>query len=71
MLYADSSKNIFRSKVSSKFTPQIPRNPSTNGKEKDKAKPTFISSVPPSILAKTLKEVNKISKYFKKNPSSY
>jgi len=27
----------------------------------------FISLVPPSILAKTQKEVNEISKYFKKN----
>jgi len=68
MLYADNSKNIFRGKVSFKFTPQIPKNLSTNVKEKNKAKPTFISLVPPSIPAKTPKEVNKISKYFKKNP---
>ena len=70
-LYTDSSKNTFRGKVSSKFTPQIPKNPSTNSKEKNKAKPMFISPVPPPILAKTPKEVNKISKYFKKNPSPY
>jgi len=69
MLYADNSKNTFRGKVSSKFTPQIPKNLSTNGKEKNKAKPTFISPVSPPIPAKTPKEVNKISKYFKKNPS--
>jgi len=71
ILYADSFKNTFRGKVSSKFTPQIPKNPSTNGKEKDKAKPMFISLVPPPILAKTPKEVNEISKYFKKNPSPH
>ena len=69
MLYADSSKNTFRGKVSSKFTFWIPRNPNTNGKEKNKAKPMFISLVPLSILAKNLKEVNEISKYLKKNPS--
>ena len=70
-LYADSSKNTFRGKVSSKFTPWIPKNLSTNSKEKDKAKLIFISLVPLPIPAKTLKEVNKISKYFKKNPSPY
>ena len=68
MLYADNSKNTFRGKISSKFTPRIPKNLSTNIKEKEKAKPTFISPVPLPIPAKTLKEVNKISKYFKKNP---
>jgi len=31
----------------------------------------FISPVPPPIPAKTPKEVNKISKYFKKNPSPH
>jgi len=30
-------------------------------------KPTYISPLPPPILAKTFKEVNEISKYFKKN----
>ena len=33
-------------------------------------KPTFISLVPPPILAKSEKEVNEISKYFKKNTNS-
>jgi len=70
-LYADSSNNTFRDKVSSKFTPQVPKNSSTNGKEKDKAKPMFISLVSSLILTKTPKEVNEISKYFKKNPSSH
>jgi len=44
---------------------------STKGKEKDKAIPMFISLVSLSISAKTLKEVNKILKYFKKNSNSY
>ena len=66
-LYADSSNNTFRSKVSSKFTPQIPKNSNTNSKEKDTAKPMFISLAPSPILAKTQKEVNENLKYFKKN----
>ena len=65
-LYADSSNNTFRNKVSSKFIPWISKNLNTNGKEKDMAKPMFISLVPPSIPAKTQKEVNEILKYFKK-----
>jgi len=70
-LYTDSSNNTFRSEVSSKFTSWVPKNSSTNGKEKDKAKLTFISPISSPILAKTLKEVNEISKYFKKNPSPH
>jgi len=68
-LYADNSNNTFRSKVSSKFTPRIPKNSNTNTKEKVTVKPTFVSSVPPPIPAKTPREVNEISKYFKKNSS--
>jgi len=33
-------------------------------------KPTFIFSISPPILAKSQKEVNELSKYFKKNTSS-
>ena len=70
-LYADSSNNTFRSLVSSKFTSWVPKNLSTKGKEKDKAIPIFISLVSLPIPAKTLKEVNKILKYFKKNSNPY
>ena len=35
-------------------------------KGKDSAKPTFVSSIPPPILAKMPKEVKEISKFFKK-----
>jgi len=33
-------------------------------------KPSYVSTLPPSIPAKSPKKVNEISKYFKKNPSS-
>ena len=36
-------------------------------KEKDTFKLAFISNLPPLIPAKSSKEVNKISKFFKKN----
>jgi len=34
---------------------------------KNTVKPTYVSPLPPPILAKISKEVNKISKFFKKN----
>ena len=44
-------------------------NPDKNNKKKEiiTNKPTSIERLPPSILAKSQKEVNKISKYFKPN----
>jgi len=41
-----------------------------NIKGKEFVKPTYISSLLPLILVKSPKEVNEISKYFKKNLSS-
>jgi len=41
-----------------------------NIKGKEFVKPTYISPLLPLILVKLPKEVNEISKYFKKNPSS-
>jgi len=68
-LIVDNSKTLFRNKVKSKFSPQIVKVP-VNVKGKKPIKPTYIFSLPPSIPAKSPKEVNKISKYFKKNPPS-
>ena len=65
-LYVDDSKMSFRNKVKSKFNPQAPKTP-VNNKGKETIKPTYISPLSPPILAKTPKEVNEISKYFKKN----
>ena len=52
--------------VKSKFSPQIPKLP-MNFKEKEIAKPTYISALPSLISVKSPKKVNKISEYFKKN----
>lgn len=65
-LYVDNFKMSFRNKVKSKFNPQISK-PTVNNKDKDTVKPTYVSLLSPPILAKLPKEVNKISKYFKKN----
>jgi len=65
----DNFKILFRNKVKSKLSSQIVKVP-VNVKEKESIKPTYISSLLPPILEKSLKEVNEISKYFKKNPPS-
>jgi len=65
-LYMNDSKTLFRNMVKSKFSPQIPK-PSMNFKEKEMAKPTYVSTLPPPILVKSPKKVKEISKYFKKN----
>ena len=68
-LYINKANTIFRNKVKSKFTPQVPK--STNNNEGKKiVKPTFISSIPPLVSAKSQREVNELSKYFKKNINS-
>jgi len=63
-LFVDNSTS-FRNKVKSKFNPQVIKTP-VNNKEKETVKSTFVSPLSLSILAKLPKEVNKISKYFKK-----
>jgi len=68
-LYVDEANTIFRNKVKSKFTPQVPKS-TNNNKSKEIVKPTFISLSPPPIPAKLQKEVNELSKYFKKNTNS-
>jgi len=60
---------LFRNNIKSKFSPQIAKEP-TNPRNKNAVNTSYVSSLPPSILAKTANEVNKISKYFKKNPSN-
>ena len=65
MLIADNHSNSFRQKVAFKFTLIV--NLEKKGKKREKVadKPTRIEKIPPLILAKSLKEVKEISKYFK------
>jgi len=64
-LVADTNNNSFRQKISFHYTPKT--NPVKNGKPKDKDnnKLASIERLLPLISAKTSKEVNKISKFFK------
>jgi len=64
----DDSNISFRNIIKSKFSPQVVKTPS-NGKDKNIIKPASISSIPSSIPAKSLKEINEISKFFKKKPA--
>jgi len=65
-VFQNNNNITFRSKVRSKFNLQVNKLQEYN-KEKEIMKPTFVSSLPPPILAKSPKEVNEVSKYFKKN----
>ena len=66
-LYVNNNNNMtFRSKVKSKFSPQVKNIQTPSNKGKDVVKPTFVLAIPSPILAKLSKEVKEISKYFKK-----
>jgi len=65
-LFMDNNKTTFRNKVKSQFSPQVSK-PKISLKDKETVKPTFVSSLLPPIPAKSQKEINEISKYFKKN----
>jgi len=65
-LIVDNTKTSFRNKIKSKLSPQIGKTP-VNVKDKDIVKPTYVSPLPPPILAKSPKKVIEILKYFKKN----
>ena len=64
-LFVDKNNMILRNKVKSKFAPQV-KFPQTLNKGKDTPKPTFVSSISPSIPAKSPNKVKEISKFFKK-----
>jgi len=61
-----NSNTSFRNRVMSKFSPQVVKT-SSNGKGKNIVKPASILFIPPSILAKSPKEVYEILKFFKKS----
>ena len=65
----DSTNRSFRNNVKSKFSPQINKELSTP-KGKNTSNSSYVFSLLPLIPAKLTKEVNEISKYFKKNASS-
>ena len=67
-LVMDNKNTLLRNKIKSKFSLQVFSK--LNNKGKNIVKPPYISSLPSSIPAKLPKKVNKIFKYFKKNPSS-
>ena len=71
-LHTDNQAMNLRVKISSKFTPKITLNPGKSNKEITKHVLVTIEKVPlpPSILAKSKKEVNLISKYFQSNKPS-
>ena len=63
-LYANKQSNSLRKKIAAKFTLKI--QPATNkNKIINKLTPANIERIPPPIPAKSQKEVNQISKYFK------
>jgi len=65
VLSADINSTSLRKKITAKFTPRIQLTPQKNNKEKNSPTPASIKRLPPSILAKSPKEVNTISKFFK------
>ena len=70
-LYTNNKSNNLRSKISSKFTPRILPTNNRSNKEVSKPVPISIEKVPPllSLLAKSKREVNVISKYFQNSKS--
>jgi len=71
-LFTDQKSNTLRGKISSKFTPRIPPSNSHPMKDIPKSTPVSINKAPPPppLPAKTKKEINIISKYFHKRPTT-
>jgi len=61
-LYADNNNMTFRNKVKSKFSSKARNIQTPLNKGQDVVKPTFVSAIPPPILAKSPKEVKEIEK---------
>jgi len=61
----DGTNCTFRNNVKSKFSPQVAKE-TTKSKSPNISQSSYISTIPPPIPAKLAKEVNEISKYFKK-----
>ena len=65
-LKANEQKLSFRNKVKTQFSSQSIKE-THNNKGKNMVNLTYVSTLLPSILAKSPKEIIEISKYFKKN----
>ena len=65
LLSADNNSTSLRKKIATKFTPRIQLTPQRNNKEKNSPTLASIKRLPLPIPAKTPKEINIISKYFK------
>ena len=64
-LHTDNKSNTLRRKIAAKFTPKTQTAPKKPTKETSKSTPASIEKIPPLIPAKSQKEINVISKYFK------
>ena len=71
-LFTDQKSNILRGKISSKFTPRTPPTYGHSTKDVSKSTPVTINKAPPPppLPAKSKKEINVISKYFHKKPTT-
>ena len=71
-LYTNNKTTMLRAKLLSKFTPGITLSINKNNKEMTKPVLVTIDKIPPlsSLLAKSKREVNVISKYFQNNKPS-
>ena len=67
VLYADNNSILLRRKIMLKFTFKMPLPPQRNNKKKNGLSLANINRLSSLILAKSLKEVNEISKFFKNN----
>ena len=71
-LLTDQGTNSLRKKISAKFTPRIPHPTGNSKRDVPKPTPVTINKAPPlpPLPAKSKKEINTISKYFRKIDSS-
>ena len=67
ILVTNKDNRIFKQQVMSKFTPKVQETRKTTKGNKTINKLVSFAKLPPLILIKTSKEINKISKFFKKN----
>ena len=67
VFYTDNNFVSLRRKIVLKFSPKMPSPPQRNNKEKNSPSLANINRLLPPIPAKSPKEVNKISKFFKNN----